>query len=157
MIVNAFTCSGAYALLIMTGLKRVENRSAFPLPERGRCAVSVSKKFCRGEYENLMAWLKGKVSDEVYAAMPSWEMVKDWPGRIVGTIDYWVKKPYECTPEDLVERRIWQEGYNVWWHLANPVIFKEPIPCRGYCGFWRLPAEIAAQVNAVEQSRMVTG
>ena len=41
-IVNAFTCSGAYAVLIMSGLKRVENRSAMPVPARGRCAMSVS-------------------------------------------------------------------------------------------------------------------
>ena len=27
MIANAFTCTGAYAVLIMSGLKRVENRS----------------------------------------------------------------------------------------------------------------------------------
>ena len=35
MIVNAFTCSGAYAVLIMSGLKRVENRSMMPVPARG--------------------------------------------------------------------------------------------------------------------------
>ena len=27
MIANAFTCTGSYALLIMLGIKRVENRS----------------------------------------------------------------------------------------------------------------------------------
>lgn len=155
-ITHAFTCSGAYSLLIMTGLKRVENRSAFPTPDKGRCAVSVSKKFCQDEYDNLMAWLKGKVADEVYASMPTWDEVKDWPGRIVGTIDYWVKRPYECTREDLAERRMWQEGYGIWWNLANPVIFKEPIPCRGYCGFWKLSDEVSAKVNEVEPCRTAT-
>ena len=43
MIVNAFTCTGACAVLIMSGLKRVENRSMMPVPVRGRCAMSVSK------------------------------------------------------------------------------------------------------------------
>ena len=56
-IVNAFTCTGAYAVLIMSGLKRVENRGMMPVPARGRCAMSVSKKFCRKEYENLVVWL----------------------------------------------------------------------------------------------------
>ena len=42
-ILNAFTCSGAYAALIMLGLKLVENRSCLPVPARGRCAMSVSK------------------------------------------------------------------------------------------------------------------
>lgn len=152
MITNAFTCSGAYSLLIMTGLKRVENRSAFPFPARGRCAVSVSKKFCRGEYDNLMTWLQGKVPDEVHAAMPTWDDVKAWPGRIVGTIDYWAKMPAECTSEDLAERRRWQEGYDFWWSLANPVIFNEPIPCRGNCGFWKLPPSVAAMVDAAENA-----
>ena len=46
-IINTFTCTGAYAVLIMSGLKRVENRSCLPAPARGRCAMSVSKKFCR--------------------------------------------------------------------------------------------------------------
>ena len=40
MIANVFTCTGAYAVLIMSGLKRVENRSAMPVPAKGRCAMS---------------------------------------------------------------------------------------------------------------------
>ena len=38
MIANAFTCTGAYAVLIMSGLKRVENLSCQPLPPKGCCA-----------------------------------------------------------------------------------------------------------------------
>ena len=57
MIVNAFTCTGASAVLIMSGLKRVENRSCLPVPARGRCAMSVSKKFCRKEYDGVKSWL----------------------------------------------------------------------------------------------------
>ena len=43
MIANAFTCTGPYALLIMLGIKRVENRSAAPEPRAGRCAINCSK------------------------------------------------------------------------------------------------------------------
>ena len=57
-----FTCTGAYAVLIMSGLKRVENRSMMPSPAKGRCSMSVSKKFCRAEYDNLIAWLGAKVA-----------------------------------------------------------------------------------------------
>ena len=39
MIANAFTCTGPYALLIMLGIKRVENRSVAPEPRTGRCAT----------------------------------------------------------------------------------------------------------------------
>ncbi len=40
MITHAFTCTGPYALLIMLGIKRVENRSQAPEPRTGRCAIS---------------------------------------------------------------------------------------------------------------------
>ena len=32
MISNAFTCTGPYAILILYGIKRTENRSAWPEP-----------------------------------------------------------------------------------------------------------------------------
>ena len=60
MVPNAFPCTGAYAVLIMSGLKRVENRSMMPVLSKGRCAMSVSKKFCRAEYDNLVAWLSAR-------------------------------------------------------------------------------------------------
>ena len=40
MIPSAFTCTGPYAVLIMLGIKRVENRSACPKPAKGRSAAS---------------------------------------------------------------------------------------------------------------------
>ena len=46
---NAFTCTGPYAMLILAGVKLVENRSAMPMPSEGRCAISVSKKFSQNE------------------------------------------------------------------------------------------------------------
>ena len=95
-IANAFTCTDApqklrfggnlaegdpkgaqagapYAILILMGLKRVENRSAWPEPVAGRCAMSVSKKFCRGEYDNFMRWLEGHGAPELREIMPKWE------------------------------------------------------------------------------------
>ena len=56
MIVHAFTCTGPYAMLILSGVKHVENRSAMPVPREGRCAISVSKRFSAKEYENFIAW-----------------------------------------------------------------------------------------------------
>jgi len=32
MITHAFTCTGPYAVLVMLGIKRVENRSVLPVP-----------------------------------------------------------------------------------------------------------------------------
>ncbi len=39
----AFTCTGPSAVIIMLGIKRVENRSMMPVMLKGRCAVSCSK------------------------------------------------------------------------------------------------------------------
>ena len=64
MISYAFTCTGPYALLIMLGIKRVENRSAAPEPRQGRCAISCSKSFCKGEYGNFVQWASQALSEE---------------------------------------------------------------------------------------------
>lgn len=50
LITNAFTCTGPYAILIMLGIKRVENRNMMPSPAKGRCAVGCSKSFCKEEF-----------------------------------------------------------------------------------------------------------
>ena len=39
MTTSAFTYTGPYAVLIMLGIKRVENRSMMPVPAKGRCAA----------------------------------------------------------------------------------------------------------------------
>lgn len=43
MITSAFTCTRPSAVLVMLGIKRVENRSEMPVMLKGRCAVSCSK------------------------------------------------------------------------------------------------------------------
>ena len=91
-IVNAFTCTGAYAVLIMSGLKRVENRSMMPDPARGRCAMSVSKKFCRQEYENLVAWLAGHCNPAVSERLLGWDEVKMWPRLSVAGVKKNIRK-----------------------------------------------------------------
>ena len=59
MIPNALTCTGPYMILILCGIKRTENRSAWPEPRdppalklrrtSGRAAISCSKSLCRAE------------------------------------------------------------------------------------------------------------
>ena len=135
---NAFTCTGLYAVLIMSGLKRVENRSMMPVPAKGRCAMSVSKKFCRAEYDNLVAWLAANCDPAVLSKVLPWDEVKSWPGCIVATMDY---EAVEALPEDAVlarECRIWNEGYKYWWLLSNIRRLPDPIPCRGNVGMWQM-------------------
>ena len=148
MISNAFTCTGAYAVLILTGIKRVENRSAMPTPAKGRCAVSCSKSFCAAEFGRLVAWAAENLPPEDFAALPAWADVKDWPGKIVGTCDYEAKTADEARGGASFA---WNEGYPCWWTLSEVVSFDVPVPCRGNVGMWTMPPELAGRVTAADR------
>lgn len=128
-IVNAFTCTGAYAVLIMSGLKRVENRSCLPVPVRGCCAMSVSKKFCRAEYDGVRSWLIRLNGDRIDKILPSWDVARKWPGHII----------YEAIEEELeddewgVQFQYWNEGYRYWRRLSNIRKLAFPIPLSRQC------------------------
>ena len=105
MFTSAFTCTGTYAVLIMLGIKRVENRSAMPVPAKGRCAVSCSKSFCKEEYGNFLQWAVHALSEEEFERIPAWGDVKEWPGKIVGACDYEARGRNDLRLEGGDERR----------------------------------------------------
>ena len=146
MITSAFTCTGPYAILIMMGVKKVENRSAMPVPAKGRCAVSCSKSFCKEEFGRFVAWAAENLPEEAFARLPSWGDVKDWPGKIVGCCDYEAKE----AATGMSPPRLWDEGYPYWWELSEVVSFDKPIPCRGNVGMWQMPPSLATQVTAAD-------
>lgn len=41
------------------------------------------------------------------------------------------------------------------WMLSNPILFKEPIPCKGQLSIWNLPTELVPLVN--RQIEIATG
>lgn len=148
-IASAFTCTGPYAVLIMLGVKRVENRNVMPVSEKGRCAVSCSKSFCKEEFGRFVQWASTNLSAEDFERLPSWGDVKDWPGKIVGACDYAARTKTEPGEP-------WNEGYPYWWDLSEVVSFDSPLPCRGNVGMWQLPPSLAAQVTAADlQERSV--
>ncbi len=148
MITSAFTCTGPYAVLIMLGVKRAENRSMMPEEAKGRCAVGCSKSFCREEFGNFVQWASRALSEEDFARLPSWSDIREWPGKIVGTCDY------SCRERS--EREAWDEGYRYWWDLSDVASFDVPIPCRGNTGMWAMPPSLASHVTAVDAlARMV--
>jgi len=67
MISLAFTCTGSYAILIMLGIKRVENRSVMPVPSKGRCAASCSTRdmLVGGIFQLSPAIIKAGLSSQV--------------------------------------------------------------------------------------------
>ena len=148
MLTSAFICTGSYAVLIMLGIKRVENRSSMPEPAKGRCAVGCSKSFCREEYGNFIQWASRALPPEDFDLIPSWSDVADWPGRIVGACDYEVDERADGA---------WNEGYPYWWHLSNVTCFDAPLPCRGNVGMWQMPPALAAQVTAADSLARAVG
>ena len=165
MITNAFTCTGPYAILILLGIKRVENRSAMPAPAKGRCAISCSKKFCAAEYGEFVRWAALVLAPADFEAIPAWADVKDWPGRIVGCCDYVANGRDPTDPEDLPTPRgedaagtvKWDEGYPYWWNLSEVVALDRPIPCRGNVGMWQMPPPLAAEVTAADRLAQSVG
>lgn len=151
MINQAFTCTGPYAILIMLGLKRVENRADRPVPEKGRCAVSCSKSFTKEEYGNFVQWASRTLSPDDFALVPSWNEVRDWPGKIVGCCDYSVRGRNDLVLSSDEHVPQWDEGLDFFWDLSAVVCFDLPIPCRGNLGMWTLPPELAARVSAADR------
>ena len=153
MITSAFTCTGPYAILILLGIKRVENRSMLPTPSKGRCAISCSKSFTKEEYGEFVRWAARSLSAEEFETIPAWNEVKNWPGKIVGTCDYSSRSRNDLVLSDdrAPNGKIkWDEGYDCWWDLSEVVCFERPIPCRGNVGMWQMPPAMAAQVDAVD-------
>ena len=180
MFTSAFTCTGPYAILILCGIKRVENRSALPVPNEGRAAISCSKSFCKEEYGRFIAWASVNLPPEDFVKLPSWREVKDWPGKIVGVCDYKARArgthaarsasaPYQAaqrlaeygsphhasrqpTNKPTNQPSIsWDEGYQYCWDLSNVVRLPDPIPCRGNVGMWQMPPDLADKVSAADR------
>jgi len=155
MISSAFTCTGPYAILIMLGIKRVENRSQMSVPSKGRCAVSCSKSFNAAEYGNFVQWAARHLPPEDFERIPAWADVKDWPGKVVGACDYAAMQMLDGA---LGGRPLpWDEGYDCWWRLSEVVCFDHPIPCRGNVGMWRMPPALAAQVTSADALAQCAG
>ena len=153
MIASAFTCTGSYAVLIMLGIKRVENRSAMPVPAKGRCAVGCSKSFCKEEYGNFLQWAAYALPEEEFERIPAWGDVKEWPGKIVGACDYEARGRNDLRLEGDNAARPpyqWDEGCEYWWDLSEVACFDRPIPCRGNVGMWQMTESLAAQVTAAD-------
>jgi len=149
MITNAFTCTGPYAILIMLGIKRVENRSVWPVPSKGRSAVSCSKSFNAAEYGKFIQWASAHLPPEDFERIPAWADIKDWPGKVIGVCDYSARQ------SDATES--WNEGYPYWWDLSEVVCFDHPIPCRGNVGMWQMPSALAAQVSVADSLAQCVG
>ena len=109
--------------------------------------MSVSKKFCRAEYDGIKAWLRRFNGDRVDAFIPTWEEASRWPGHIIAVMDY---QALDEEPEEepwRVQAQFWNEGYRYWWLLSNIRRLPTPIPCRGNVGRWQLPEDVSDSID----------
>jgi len=139
MILLAFTTRLPLAVMIAIGIKQWENRSAMPSPACGVCGMTVSKSSSAVEYANFIGWANRVFPEEAFRALPLWEQVSGWRGKLIAVCDY----EASLTPGP----QIWNEGYPVWWHLTNVHLLKEPILCRGNVGMWELPQDVTLLLN----------
>ncbi len=126
----AFTTRLPLAVLIALGIKDWENRSCCPLPNKGRCGMSVSKGSNESEYNRFLEFIRKHSSDRLADAIPTWDQVKSWRGKMIAEMDYEAGE----TPGPV----IWNEGYRYWWRLSNVQMLGDPYPVRGNVGMWRV-------------------
>jgi hypothetical protein len=133
-----------YASLIVTGAKKIETRS-WNTNVRGTVAIHAAKKKVDKEYESLFLMSEFQRGMRPYLDVTH-DNIRVVPnalpfGAIVGTVEI-----TDCLPiEELYggrydtdnERAFGDWSYGRYgWKLANPVIFKDPLPYRGRQGFW---------------------
>ena len=129
-VTQAFTCTGPYLLLILIGVKRIENRIQMPRPKKGRCGISCSKSFCKLEYDNFVKWAHAMLPETTCSTIPSWNIVSEWPGKIVATCNY--------SARAAVPGETWYEGYPISWELSKVCLLNRPVSCKGQLGMWRI-------------------
>lgn len=135
----AFTTRLPLAVMIATGIKQWENRNAMPVPQKGMCAMTVSKSSSAMEYENFLFWAYKAFPPGLFNLLPRWEQISEWRGKLVAVCDY----DASCIPRP----PIWNEGYKVWWHLTNIRLLDDPIQCRGNVGMWVIPDNIVSTIQ----------
>ena len=142
MIELAFTVKPLWGWLIMQGIKDVENRAHGVNPPRGTCAVTFSKVYSRGEYEDCLACLRDSMGYSVkkLKALPTYEELAEFRGKLVGIVDY------EVAPTSGSK---WYQSGSVAWKVSNPRWLKTPFPVTGFVNMWRLKPADAKKVGSV--------
>ena len=143
MKISAITISQPWAWLISKGIKTVENRSWLS-PAKGPILIHAGKG--RQYVDDDGSWLDEDWIDKLN--VPTW---RDIPkGAVVA-----VAEMFACLPLRAVERtygpgspeREWAEGPYCFM-LRNIRELPEPVSWRGGQGWWCVPPELVARVEA---------
>lgn len=140
--------------------KTVENRTRLPAPKfRGRLAIHASGRKSSGQVVQALYAIE-RAAGDLWFRLPN-HRLRHATGVIVCVVDVvaevspanggvawydadrdggrgWV----DLTP---AERRWWFGGPA--YIFANVRKLREPVPCKGALGLWRVPADVAARVE----------
>jgi hypothetical protein len=119
---RALSIRQPWASLILSGAKRIENRSR-PTHFRGRVFIHASLSQADREFFSAG-----------FDTLPR--------GAIIGSVEI-----IDCKPLSEVANEPYAEG--PWcWILADARAI-DPVPCKGMLSFWQVPAEVLKRIGAV--------
>jgi hypothetical protein len=156
--VRALTLTQPWAGLVAAGIKRIENRNQ-PIIARKDFGAPFAIHASR------------EISESIYAQIAHMDPLHDWrniaadtpwlrlariTGAIIGvatverSVKLWDGSGQRLAMEDaklvdLGDQLRWFFG-PVGYVLRDVRALDEPVPCRGWQGFWRLPADVEAHV-----------
>ena len=155
---KAITIKQPWASLIVHGIKDIENRS-WRTNFRGRVLIHASGSHGR----KFSVDLTDAQTKAAFATIAKETMFGNMPfGAIIGSVDIvdcvinhpsiWAEKTENYTigmnpkkHENITGKKV---VYN--WVLANPVLFKKPIPAKGKLSFWEYDGLLAQARNVVD-------
>lgn len=134
---KALSLRQPWAWLVAAGLKDVENRT-WPTKFRGRFLIHAGKS-SEIKVQGLGdAWITARLSGGNLQQYWNAELVR---GAIIGEATL-VDCKFRFPDENANLYSKWAEGGLYGFVLAGPILYDEPIPCRGFLGFFepKLPA-----------------
>lgn len=135
---KAITIKQPWASLIVHGIKDIENRS-WRTNFRGRVLIHSSAKGDIAKFGCLQPNRRLKVLNTPMSRI----CFNDLPfGSIIGSVEI-----VDCVQN---HPSIWADKGVYNWVLANPVLFKKPIPAKGKLSFWEYDGLLAQARNVVD-------
>jgi len=141
-----------WASLVALGHKRIETRS-WSTKYRGELLIHASAKFTK-QQENLSHEFSMMQRDSRIYHCPRGAII----GKVdlaqcylMGEISTFARYLHNGSTWPLTKQEIvfgdYSSPFRFVWLLSDPILFKEPIPCKGKLGIWNLPKELESIVN----------
>ena len=150
---RSLTLTQPWAGLVAASVKLVENRPRRMIKRENfsqRFAIHASREIDLDVYDRIL-----ELAPELYAGddaeedRPWWRLTRI-TGAVIGvaTLDSVIDNG-GCNGAEMIEmdQRRWFFG-PIGYVLRDVRALPEPVPCRGMLGFWTLPDDVAARVEA---------